>query len=353
MKSLFITLIYFVVTSITAAAGQQVYQLTVVDGQDGRVISKATIKVISKSIVVETDLYGRSTISAKDISETDTLLISNVGYVTKKVPVYGLAKSFNIKLFQDIQTLKELIVFKTKRKSVILNKVNKTIPFLSGLKLAAQKMFAPEEGALLASVLFVRDIEKGNNPQAKFKVHVYDEDLNTGGPGVKLLESGSEVTDIANEKINVDLKNYNIIIPGKVFFVGIEWLYIPFNQYISFRQEMLPVTDYENGQRVPWTDYIGSSDYFLGTQGAAPKDDKTYQKVKIVSTAQASKFDGNGKLIQELVTSLGYHFNPQLKAVVGNGKSHIWIMQNESDAKWESNIYRPGAKLALSVTIIY
>jgi hypothetical protein len=352
MKSLFIILIGIALTYMNAAC-QQVYHLTVVDDQDGRLISKATVKVVSKSIVMETDRNGQITFSTKDIRETDTLMISYVGYLTKKVPVHGLAERSKIKLVQDVQTLKELTVVKAKYKSVILNKVTTTIPFFSGLKMAAQKMFAPETGALLTSVLFVRNLEKGYNPQTKFKVHIFDEDPNTGGPGVELLESGLEVIDIGNEKINIDLKNYNVIIPAKVFFIGLEWLYIPFNQYISFGKEMLPVTDYENGQQMPWTDYIGSSGYTVGTMGAAPKDDKAYQTVKMVSTVQPGKYDKNCKLIQELVTSLSYMFNPQLKAVVGKGTSHIWILQNESNAKWQSGIFRPGARLALTATVTY
>lgn len=352
MKSLFLMLIPLFLTAIPAI-GQKVYRVTIVDAQNGRPISKATIKVISKQISLETDLNGQFTLSTESIFETDTLIISYVGYISKKVPVYGLAVSSKIKLVEAVKSLKELTILKTKYKSVVLNKFSKTIPFFIGLKMAAQKMFLPQPGAVLNSIVIVRSLEKGKNSQARFKVHIFDVDPKTGSPGAQLLESGIEVTDIGNEKINVDLKDHYLIIQDKAFFVGIEWLYIPYNQYINVHKEMLPVTIYENGTQVPWTDYIGNSDYTLGIQGAAPKDDKTYQIVKTVTTAQPAKLDENGSLIRELVPSLSFMFNPRLNAVVGEGISHIWILQNDSNSQWESGVFRPGARLAMSVSVSY
>lgn len=326
----------------------------VYEAETNKPVSKATLKSSSNNISIETDLNGNAEVLTNDLIGADTLMISHISYSIRKIPISVLLQKPKVMLIPKTHMLRELIIFNRKRKTVTINRYNKTIPFLAGLKMAAQRLVSPRPGALLKTISLERNIKNGSNPKTRFILHFFDIDTDTGGPGGELLPEGIEVNDKDHSKIIIDLSDCELIIPGKEFFVAVEWLYIPINQYIRIRSEMFPVTEYENGQKIPWIEYTGNPSFILGKQGARPENDKQFQRVKIASGAQVSKVNQFGRLIEEPVTHYQYWFNPQLRAVLGDGPSQIWINDGTPNKpKWRSDAFRKGARLAITATLNY
>ena len=107
-------------------------------------------------------------------------------------------------------------------------KVNEQFNYLQ----AAQKFSYEKPGSILQQVELGRLIIPVNGGEARiseptnttFLLHIYDADSLTGSPGASLIKEPLEVKDRSNQIVKVDLRKYKIRIPGKTFFVGIEWL---------------------------------------------------------------------------------------------------------------------------------
>lgn len=63
-----------------------------------------------------------------------------------------------------------------------------------------------------------------------FILKIYDVDSLTGAPGKSLLKEPLITKNGSNPLVKIDLSKFNIIIPGKTFFVGIEWIFTDRNQ---------------------------------------------------------------------------------------------------------------------------
>jgi len=142
-------------------------------------------------------------------------------------------------------TFFSLITFAQKK--VTINGINKdSVRFYIGFQKinerfnylqAAQKFNIDDAGSFLQQVVLYRAIIPVNNGQSigepastTFLLKIYSVDSLTGSPGTSLIKEPITVRDSSNPVIKIDLSKYKIIIPGKSFFVGIEWLFIERNQ---------------------------------------------------------------------------------------------------------------------------
>jgi len=107
-------------------------------------------------------------------------------------------------------------------------KVNEQFNYLQ----AAQKFSTEKAGSTLQQVELGRLIIPVNGEasrisepaNATFLLHIYDVDSLTGAPGNSLMKEPLEVKNRADQIVKIDLRKYKIRIPGKTFFVSIEWI---------------------------------------------------------------------------------------------------------------------------------
>ena len=62
-----------------------------------------------------------------------------------------------------------------------------------------------------------------------FRIRIYEFDSTCQCPSRDLSDTVIEVRS-KEKSVRIDLGKYDIIIPGRSFFVAIEWLFIPFNE---------------------------------------------------------------------------------------------------------------------------
>lgn len=97
----------------------------------------------------------------------------------------------------------------------------------------AQQFNIPKAGIKLKELTIHRytvDWEQGERIKKDFMpvifgVRIYDMDLETKGPGKDLCDSLITVENLKRSTFDIDLKKYNITVPGKTFFIAVEWLF--------------------------------------------------------------------------------------------------------------------------------
>lgn len=91
----------------------------------------------------------------------------------------------------------------------------------------AQRFDVSEPGLQLTGITLCKD-----RSASVFRIRVYDYDSITKAPSSDITDSLIEIRS-ADSKVRIDLNNYNIIIPGKSFFVAVEWIFIPGNEDVD------------------------------------------------------------------------------------------------------------------------
>lgn len=108
IKRLFLIVILLATASVQLLKAQELTITgTVVSAEDGSPMPFLTVMVKGTTKGTQTDFDGKY--SLKNISPTDTLIFSFIGYESKKVAV-GKQSIINIKLSPSISTLKEVVV---------------------------------------------------------------------------------------------------------------------------------------------------------------------------------------------------------------------------------------------------
>ncbi|MCC6182004.1 MAG: carboxypeptidase-like regulatory domain-containing protein [Bacteroidia bacterium] len=212
----------------------------VIDRITGSRIPYAAIGLIKENKGINANEDGSFSI-VPSFPQTDSLRISSVGYKALLLPVSTCVNEGVVMLQQEIRELKEVIVSNRSKQTFILNKFRKCSWSiykigLNTISQLAQRFNAPAQGMQLTALELCKD-----DSESKFRIRIYDIDSTYKYPSNDLVDSVIEVTSKEGH-VRINLEDYNIIIPGKSFFIAIEWLYIPFN--IQLKKEKI------NGRRI-------------------------------------------------------------------------------------------------------
>jgi hypothetical protein len=207
----------------------------VVDKSTGNRIPYATIGLIKQNRGVSANEQGAFSISA-EIPKVDSLRISSVGYETLVLPVSGWINGKNVELQQQAGILNKVVIFTKKPKLYTLNRfsncsLNWYWIALETIYQRAQRFEVPEEGMRLSELELCKDPS-----DCIFRIRIYDIDSSCQCPSKDLSDTIIEIRS-KESHVRIDLEKYNVIIPGKSFFVAIEWLFIPFNEDIQTVKE--------------------------------------------------------------------------------------------------------------------
>jgi hypothetical protein len=246
--------------------GQKMYNGDILNKKTKERVPFATVGLIRENTGVNADENGRFSITAKKYID-DTLIISSVGYQTLKIPVYMFPSDMLFELEVSQLTLSEIVIKDRFKTSAALNEFsNCSINYWTttgGMTQMAQQFESPVTNALLTEVHICKSA--GN---AIFRMRIYNMDSLTGQPSTDLTDTIIEVRSL-KRNVHLDLKRYNIVIPGKDFFIAIEWLKIPYNEnkikknglaeynpYISYKSKKAK-RDIEKRNKVWQKNYAG------------------------------------------------------------------------------------------------
>ncbi len=239
------------ICTLSFSASAQIKNLRgiVINHQTKRSVPYASVILLKADLAINTETDGTFNINVPDDPCTDTLVIKHFHYDTLKIPVLSFKNGSVIELNEQQPSLANEPVVKQDNTKLILNKFNKKATrFYIGLnkynyrfnhEQIAQKLNVPVANAKLLSIVIqrMRDVSKvvrDYDPHTKFLIHIYDVNAQSGSPGKELSSQCILVQNKSSEIIDIDLSKYNVVIPGKQFFVAIEWLRIDFNELVNF-----------------------------------------------------------------------------------------------------------------------
>jgi hypothetical protein len=238
---------------------QTSYKGTVINKKSKETIPYATVGLIKENTGINADEEGKFILKSLNPQKNDTLIISSIGYELRKIPLEINKTEYIIGLNEKITKLGEILVTNKTNWSTILlndfdqNKINHFITS-SGFHLQMAQLFeAPTEFSKLEKVKIFAAFKQ----KTKFRIRIYNIDLETKSPSNDLCNEIIEIQNANNKVIEVDVSKYNIVIPQKEFFVSIEWLKIPFNERkIENKNGKTFLTTYSPA--IGWSNRIGS-----------------------------------------------------------------------------------------------
>jgi hypothetical protein len=230
------------------------------DVYDGQVINKVTelpipgvtVILLKQKAATQTNERGYFSLSPEKPVANDTLQFSSVGYKTFKLPVSAYQPQMFILLEASNTQLNEVLISNKKIKTITLGRFlnydlknsgksglfSHTVRVVASPMPLAKLFTAPKANAILTGIAMGRqDLPESptyaiRNKFTTFLIHVMAQDTDTGGPGKVLFTKTVSLTDNST-RIDFDLTDRFLIIPGSKFFIAIEWMYIPYNEIIS------------------------------------------------------------------------------------------------------------------------
>lgn len=144
-------------------------------------------------------------------------------------------KSFYLRPISFV--LDEVTLTKRIEKTIVLGQVKNRVVGVhtTGMRMLA-KYFPNDKRTRCCKFLEKIDIHfakrNRHRKESKFRIRIFSKDATSGLPKDDLLNVNLPV-EIKNgqEKISIDVSNYNLEIPENGLFVAFEKLFIPFNQY--------------------------------------------------------------------------------------------------------------------------
>jgi hypothetical protein len=205
--------------------GQNNYYGDIIDKNTKEKIPFATIGLIKENTGINADENGRFALVSR--YESDTLIISSIGYESLKFSVNMLPLNMLFELQKKSITLKDILIVQYKKSETINEFSNCGISYYktSGMvSQVAQQFQSPAANSLLSEINICK-----SDDHSLFRIRVYSMDSLSGLPSIDLADTIIEIKT-ARKHVHIDVAKYNIYIPGRDFFVAIEWLKIPYNE---------------------------------------------------------------------------------------------------------------------------
>ncbi len=164
--------------------------------------------------------------------------ISSLGYKDTIVNPRIIYQSKRFEMVEESFELEEVVVAEKLGNVNVLNPIN-SYSLSSGFSSSATPwvlaLYFPNIGNQRKFVnkvtVFLKKNEKFKRASAKFRIRVYDID-ESGAPGRDLLRKSIVLEhDVEKEFVSLDLSAFNIEIPRKGVYIGLEWLFIPYNWF--------------------------------------------------------------------------------------------------------------------------
>ena len=123
---LYLTFLTIIITNSSCYAQSKIIFGEVKDSKTKQVLKYVSIGILNKSVGTVSDSNGRFTIKLNEkVLNTDTLIFSSIGYVTKKYTISDLSDINLIELYPEEKYLADVLVKSTKRKPKIIGRNNK------------------------------------------------------------------------------------------------------------------------------------------------------------------------------------------------------------------------------------
>ncbi|MEJ7559949.1 MAG: hypothetical protein WKF66_16675 [Pedobacter sp.] len=240
-----------IVFACDVQAQEKLNTFHVVDSISKKPIRSASVTLMRAKLSMSTESDGIFIIPGNLKLLNDSVIIYSQGYGVFRTLLNRMDGMDSIKLAKqqfkldttDLTGKQESILNPFKVKDVVrFTGINTATTPFEYLQLA-QQFYLIKPGAQLTKVRIRRlafsNIDYSNTlsykgiDYAKFRLRFYAADSLQPGPGREICTEIVEVSDRDNQQISVDVEKYHIMVPGKSFFIAVEWIKDFVNQGFS------------------------------------------------------------------------------------------------------------------------
>lgn len=165
--------------------------------------------------------------------------ISSLGYKDTIVVARDILKTGRFEMVEESYELDEVVVSDSFGNSEVLNPISSyslTSGFSSSSTPWVLALYFPNIGAQEKYIgkisVFVQKNSEFNRATSKFRLRIYDVDLETKKPNKDILRKSIVLESNVNEDfVSIDLGPIRIKIPESGIYIGVEWLFVPSNWY--------------------------------------------------------------------------------------------------------------------------
>lgn len=181
-------------------------------------------------------------IEKKDFNKN--IHFSSLGYQDSIISVSQFIKEKKIYLKSKTEMLEEVLISKKlEEKYLEVNPINKKdvvsglpgfeYPIIVALFFPYETVYQSTEN-LNSIKLYIKQSWFYKSRPSKFRLRLFSVG-NDGFPDRDMVSESIIVETSKNQKeIAIDVSKYNLVFPKNGFYVGLEWLYIPFNEYDDY-----------------------------------------------------------------------------------------------------------------------
>jgi hypothetical protein len=251
-----------------AVFAQTTYEGQVLDRNTEAVIPSATVVLSKARIATRTNEQGYFSLYSTSTVEKDSLVFTCVGYKTYRMPVSVYKRGMFITLQSSSTELKEVMIRVRKRTKTLgaftrddLDPKGSSLGWGYPVSFYTAQMYAklfevPNQNAVVTSIDLGRwqpgpdawETQPGKT--SMFKIHIMTINPANGAPDSILATKEISLQD-RSRKISVRFDSTSVILTSTQFFVAVEWLRLPYNEYILKRGFILLEYD-KKGRTNTW-----------------------------------------------------------------------------------------------------
>jgi hypothetical protein len=214
--------------SIGKLFSQEIINGIVVSSNDKNPVQYAALSIEKRAIHRDADSSGRFVIS---VFASDTILVSCIGFIEKRITGQILKQEGVVELQPKVYELPTVYAGEFNSIKVDLNE--KKVSYSMAANLPERTEYAtllriPDAVKVytISKLSFaIRNRDRKSISCNPVRVHVYEIGSN-GSPGAELLKKDVVITEmnIVKNRLEVEIKDQDITLSARSFFVGIQWL---------------------------------------------------------------------------------------------------------------------------------
>jgi hypothetical protein len=221
--------IVFFISLGSVLIGQTRLEGYVFEENSKSVVPYAVVVLKNNRVGTYTDSTGKFSLAGK-LTETDTLVVSCVGYEPKRIAcsTASLQIPQHIELKKLVYQLKSVTVANKKYKVVQLGKnkppVRGWIPLYVGNQIAIFFNSPEISNGFVNKVFFYIDGERICPSNSKVRIRLYGHNPKRGGPGADILNQQLIISNPKPGWNEVDIRKFYVDVPVDGFYVALESL---------------------------------------------------------------------------------------------------------------------------------
>lgn len=230
--------------SLTAVGQSRITKGFVFDYFTKQPIPYVNLSILESQVGTSTDEDGSYVLEIQEKNLNKYIHLSSLGYQDSIISVVEFIKEEKIYLKVKTEMLEEVLISKKieqqflevnpiKKKDIKSGLPGFEHPIIAALFFPYEDIYQSTEN-LNSIKLYIRHTWYYKNRPSKFRLRLFSID-NNGFPGKDLVSESIIIeTDEKQKEIEIDVSKYNLMFPKDGFYVGLEWLYIAFNEYDDY-----------------------------------------------------------------------------------------------------------------------